>query len=60
MDEMLVKPMNIMSLLRQLEALLVTHEDKKQKALAPKMSPPVKATAKAHGRTTARKPAPAN
>ena len=33
MDEMLVKPMNIMNLLRQIEALLVTHEDKKQKAL---------------------------
>ncbi len=31
MDEMLVKPMNIMNLLRQIEALLVTHEDKKQK-----------------------------
>ena len=36
MDEMLVKPMNIMNLLRQIEALLVTHEDKKQKALAQK------------------------
>ena len=44
MDEMLVKPMNIMNLLRQIEALLVTHEDKKQKALAAKISPPVKAT----------------
>jgi DNA-binding response OmpR family regulator len=60
MDEMLVKPMNIMSLLRQLEALLVTHEDKKQKALTAKISPPVKAAAKAAGRATARKPAPAN
>ncbi len=39
MDEMLVKPMNIMNLLRQIEALLVTHEDKKQKALAPKGHP---------------------
>ena len=38
MDEMLVKPMNIMNLLRQIEALLVTHEDKKQKALAQKAS----------------------
>ena len=29
-DEMLVKPMNTQELLRQIEALLVTHEDKKQ------------------------------
>ncbi|HEY0758852.1 MAG TPA: response regulator [Acidisarcina sp.] len=28
-DEMLVKPMNTQELLRQIEALLVTHEDKK-------------------------------
>jgi DNA-binding response OmpR family regulator len=32
MDEMLVKPMNTEELMRQIEALLVTHEDKKQKA----------------------------
>jgi DNA-binding response OmpR family regulator len=31
-DKMLVKPMNTSDLLRQLEALLVTHEDKKRKA----------------------------
>lgn len=31
-DEMLVKPMNTGDLLMQIEALLVTHEDKKQKA----------------------------
>jgi DNA-binding response OmpR family regulator len=30
-DKMLVKPMNTNDLLRQLEALLVTHEDKKSK-----------------------------
>lgn len=30
-DEMLVKPMNTNDLLLQIEALLVTHEDKKQK-----------------------------
>jgi DNA-binding response OmpR family regulator len=60
MDEMLVKPMNIMSLLRQIEALLVTHEDKKQKALAPKASPSTRTPAKAAGRTAARKPAAAN
>jgi DNA-binding response OmpR family regulator len=29
-DEMLVKPMNTQDLLRQIEALLVTHEDKKR------------------------------
>jgi DNA-binding response OmpR family regulator len=32
-DELLVKPMNTQALLLQLEALLVSHEDKKQKAL---------------------------
>jgi len=31
-DQMLVKPMNTRDLLLQIEALLVTHEDKKQKA----------------------------
>jgi DNA-binding response OmpR family regulator len=31
-DKMLVKPMNTNDLLLQIEALLVTHEDKKQKA----------------------------
>jgi DNA-binding response OmpR family regulator len=30
LDEMLVKPMNTENLLRQIEALLITHEDKKQ------------------------------
>lgn len=33
MDKMLVKPMNTHDLLLQLEALLVSHEDKKRKAL---------------------------
>ena len=56
MDEMLVKPMNIMSLLRQIEALLVTHEDKKQKVLTQKIGSP----APAKTRTAARKPAAAN
>jgi DNA-binding response OmpR family regulator len=60
MDEMLVKPMNIMNLLRQIEALLVTHEDKKQKALAQKVSSHVGTPAKTHGRTASRKPAAAN
>lgn len=31
-DEMLVKPMNTQDLLVQIEALLVTHEDKKRRA----------------------------
>jgi len=31
-DQMLVKPMNTEELIRQIEALLVTHEDKKHKA----------------------------
>jgi DNA-binding response OmpR family regulator len=59
MDEMLVKPMNIMNLLRQIEALLVTHEDKKQKS-AQKLSTPASTPAKVAGRTPARKPATAN
>jgi DNA-binding response OmpR family regulator len=59
MDEMLVKPMNIMNLLRQIEALLVTHEDKKQKS-AQKLSTPASTPAKVAGRTAARKPATAN
>src|SRR6201995_1557996 len=58
MDEMLVKPMNIMNLLRQIEALLVTHEDKKQKALAQKAN--AGTPAKVAGRTPSRKPATAN
>lgn len=42
-DKMLVKPMNTNDLLLQIEALLVTHEDKKQKA---KQVQPAYATAK--------------
>jgi DNA-binding response OmpR family regulator len=57
--EMLVKPMNIMNLLRQLEALLVTHEDKKQKS-AQKLSTPASTPAKVAGRSASRKPATAN
>jgi DNA-binding response OmpR family regulator len=35
-DEMLVKPMNTSDLVRQLEALLITHEDRKSRpAVAP-------------------------
>jgi DNA-binding response OmpR family regulator len=60
MDEMLVKPMNIMNLLRQIEALLVTHEDKKQKALAQKASAAAGTPSKVAGRPASRKPATAN
>jgi DNA-binding response OmpR family regulator len=35
MDKMLVKPMNTEELLLQIESLLVGHEEKKQKILAP-------------------------
>jgi DNA-binding response OmpR family regulator len=35
LDKMLVKPMNTEELLRQIEALLVTHEDAKQKFRTP-------------------------
>ena len=34
MDRMLIKPMNTEELLQQIEALLVAHEDKKQKSAA--------------------------
>ncbi|HEV2274391.1 MAG TPA: response regulator [Acidobacteriaceae bacterium] len=48
MDKMLVKPMNTEELLRQIEALLVAHEDKKQKAAAAQEKP---ANPKAPART---------
>jgi len=41
-DEMLVKPMQTQVLLRQIEALLVVHEDKKRAAGAARTSAPVK------------------
>lgn len=50
-DKMLVKPMNIQDLLVQIEALLVSHEDKKRKPLDSA------AAAEAEGKTPARKPA---
>jgi DNA-binding response OmpR family regulator len=43
-DEMLVKPMNASDLVRQLEALLISHEDKKQRQKA--VPVPQKAAAK--------------
>lgn len=46
-DKMLVKPMHTSDLLRQLEALLVTHEDHKRKSAAMASLPaPAKATRK--------------
>lgn len=53
-DEMLVKPMNTQALLNQIEALLVSHEDKKQKALklagtaaeSPEKKTPLRASAR--------------
>jgi DNA-binding response OmpR family regulator len=55
MDQMLVKPMNTADLLRQIEALLVSHEDKKQLAAedSPFEDPPL--TAKRPTRKTAAK-----
>ncbi len=58
-DEMLVKPMNTQDLLMQIEALLVTHEDKKQRASAKKALQPAaaaeEAPAQAGGGAPARK-----
>ena len=54
-DEMLVKPMNTQDLLLQIEALLVSHEDKKSKRAA---SAPEKTVASAAAAApAARKPA---
>ena len=38
-DQMLVKPMNTQDLLRQIEALLVAHEDKKRRAAGQRIEP---------------------
>lgn len=45
-DKMLVKPMNTNDLLRQLEALLVTHEDDKRRSEAEGAKPASKAAVK--------------
>lgn len=37
-DSLLIKPMNTNDLLRQIEALLITHEDSKQAALRPEIA----------------------
>jgi len=52
-DELLVKPMNVQQLVVQMEALLVSHEDKKQKAFALAASAAKKASAK---KASAKKP----
>lgn len=57
-DQMLVKPMNTNELLRQLEALLVSHEDKKQRAAknaVPALAASAAAPRKSQARPTARK-----
>jgi DNA-binding response OmpR family regulator len=59
-DELLVKPMNVQQLVVQMEALLVSHEDKKQKkaALAARGAEP--ATNKSAAKPTAKKAAVKN
>lgn len=57
-DKMLVKPMNTQDLLRQLEALLVTHEDKKAHREEDKLAL-IGAGAEADTAIAARKPRPA-
>ena len=57
---MLVKPMNTNDLLLQIEALLVTHEDKKQKAKQASQPDYAVATAKKATEHGARPPRPAN
>jgi DNA-binding response OmpR family regulator len=54
-DKMLVKPMNTQDLLRQIEALLVTHEDKKRHEEGEPLLPAAPKASK----TTAQKKAPA-
>lgn len=56
-DKLLVKPMNTSDLLRQLEALLVTHEDSKQKNESGGSSSNSSKARKATGAAAGRKPA---
>jgi DNA-binding response OmpR family regulator len=64
-DELLVKPMNVQQLVVQMEALLVAHEDKKQKSAtasaptAAAASKPAKRTATKAAKKSAKKNAPA-
>ena len=55
MDQMLVKPMNTTDLIRQLEALLVSHEDKKHKAASSTASDLVESDGKLPARKAALK-----
>jgi len=62
-DKMLVKPIHTTDLLRQLEALLVTHEDQKRKAESAGLAvPPARAASKSVRKASSgaalRKPAP--
>ncbi len=64
MDQMLVKPMNTSDLLLQLEALLVSHEERKQKAASLHLAANGAANGTDHGSktpaaSTSRKAAPA-
>jgi DNA-binding response OmpR family regulator len=52
-DEMLVKPMNTQDLLLQIEALLVSHEDKKSGHPMPAVLKPTSATARKSSRKSA-------
>jgi DNA-binding response OmpR family regulator len=63
-DELLVKPMNVQQLVVQMEALLVSHEDKKQKSATAKpaatpAAKPAKKAAKNAAKKSAKKNAPA-
>ena len=50
-DKMLVKPMHTSDLVRQLEALLITHEDQKRRAAAAPVVTPAKAARKTASKT---------
>ena len=56
-DKLLVKPMNTSDLLRQLEALLVTHEDSKRKGESGRPSEKGKGSRKTEAVSALRKPA---
>lgn len=56
-DKILVKPMNSSDLLRQLEALLVTHEDSKRKNADLLLSAPARVVRKSESSSTRKAPA---
>lgn len=55
-DKLLVKPMNTGDLLRQVEALLVTHEDSKRKAVEAMLTRPTAALRSVPSKSVARGP----